>query len=188
MSATARLMAVAAAWALAGCSALGGGRDAMQYDPPVDAGQPEFVQPGCAKEDGTCPRSKTAHCAVDLAGQGQMICTEDLDCEMRWLTPRCLALCEPYAFNLDESDLAAAAKQAQIDRYCAMGSCVEQPCPDVGDAGWYPACVLGFCAAIRPDAGPDAGAPDADVAPDAELAPVDSGTPGEDLDAGATDA
>ncbi len=163
MSATARRVAAAGlAWALAGCSALGGPRDAMQYDDPIDAGQPEFTAPGCANEDGpTCPRAATAHCAVDLAGQGQAFCTEDYDCELFRLAPRCLSLCEPLAAVFEELEDVKALKQAQVDRYCSMGPCAEAPCADAGGS-WVAACAMGFCAAVRPDAGaPDASAPDA---------------------------
>jgi hypothetical protein len=178
------------AWALAGCSAIGGPRDALDYDEPSDAGQPEFTSPGCANEDGpTCPRSATAHCAVDLAAQGQMFCLEDYDCELVWLTPRCLDICEPIGLQFDELVVSKAAKQAQIDRYCGMGPCAEAPCVDAGGS-WVATCAMGFCAAVHPDAAVDLDAGDAGVDLDAGDAGVDldAGDAGEDLDAGIPDA
>ena len=140
----------------------------VEHEPPTtvkstDAGQPEYTYPGCANEDGPgCPRSATAHCAVGLAAQGRMICTEDYDCELVWLTPRCLDVCEPMAVGFEELVEARASMQYEIDRYCRMGPCTEQPCADAGSS-WVAACSMGFCAAVRPDAGVelDAGIPDA---------------------------
>ena len=153
--------------ALGACSASSGPSDALTYDKPRDAGQPEYAYPGCAKEDGpTCPRTGTVRCALSLVSQGQMICTEDYDCELLWLNPRCLSLCEPSAVNFDNLPEARAGMQQEIDRYCRMGPCAEPACADAGGASWAASCYQGFCAAVRPDAGlsPDAAEP-ADAGP-----------------------
>jgi len=160
-------LAAALAAGLAGCSNLGGPTDALDYDPLSDAGQPEYTYPGCANEDGPqCPRSATARCAVGLAAQGRTYCTEDYDCELVWLEPRCLGVCEPVGVGFDELPAARAAMQSEIDRYCRMGECAEAPCEDAGES-WVATCAMGFCTAVRPDAGvPDAseeGEPDAVV-------------------------
>ena len=137
----------ASAWCPDGGGALG-------YGPPVDAGQPEYTFPGCANEDGLCPRSATAHCAVELAAQAQTFCIEDDDCELTWLNPRCLAICEPVAVSFDDLDVAHARMQAQIDRYCSAGPCAEPSCLDAGGP-WIATCYESFCTAVTlpPDAG-----------------------------------
>lgn len=160
--------AALAAFLLAGCSPIGGPRDTLGYDKPRDAGQPEFTAPGCANEDGdagegpVCPRAATAHCAIEVAAQGKVFCTEDYNCELLWLEPRCLHVCEPMAADFDELDVVRGLKQAPIDRYCSMGPCAEAPCEDAGGT-WVATCAMGVCTAVRPDAGLDldAGVPDA---------------------------
>lgn len=138
---------------------------------PVDAGQPEYAFPGCSDEDGpACPNSATARCAVEFTARQRGYCAEDFECDLVWLKPRCLGVCDPYGVGFEEVVELKSAMQYEVDRYCAMGPCAEAACPDAGGVRWVPSCHMGFCAAVRADAGtPDAGSADPEdaSAPDA---------------------
>jgi len=171
-----------------------------QHEPPphvdpIDAGQPEYPFAGCPNEDGPlCPRSRTAQCAIDSLGlTAQGICSEDEECELAVVARDCIGLCRPVAVDFDDALESRAELQYQMDRYCSAGTCREDPC-DAGVDDWYPSCYMGFCRALRPDAGPDAShglEPDASAAEPFDASstsePPDGGTP-ELPDAGAPDA
>ncbi|MBI5548079.1 MAG: hypothetical protein HY901_29720 [Deltaproteobacteria bacterium] len=147
------------------------------YPAPSDAGQPEYTFPGCLNEDGPrCPRSRTAECALDFLSSKTAICVNDEECELIAVSPRCLSVCGPFAVAADDAYETRPRMQAQVDHYCGLGPCAEDPC-DAG-TGWIPVCHLGFCKAIRPeDAGTDSG-----VASDATLPDQDAGADPGDAD------
>jgi hypothetical protein len=139
-----------------------------EHEPPpkikyVDAGQADYKFAGCANEDGPrCTRSRTVLCAVDLiASDESSTCTEDYDCELAFVNPRCTGLCGPIGVGADDQEELTAAAQFQIDSYCRVGTCAEDGC-DAG-TGWVPVCQMGFCRAVIPL---DAGVPDASLAAD----------------------
>jgi hypothetical protein len=122
-----------------------------------DAGnsQESYQYPDCDGGFYGCPNLLTVYCALEVIRVEHASCTSDSDCTRVDLVNRCIGwgVCRPSFVGSDAGSTFQSEAQAEIDRYCHTGTCMESP-SCVHDANDYIGrCLGGQCTAQLPDGG-----------------------------------
>ncbi len=122
-------------------------------DATPDAGieadsQVGYSYQGCEAGTYLCPNNLTLICALTKIAAENETCEIDDDCLLATLNARCsgFGVCPPFAVALNRVEAAQAAMQAEIDGYCATGTChMSSVC---GSETYSARCIEGACKAV----------------------------------------